>query len=247
VNDTEPFDVRLSEPGRLRKLIFIAPRQALYQSACRALENQFARVEVEMLEHVPSAGAVDEAVELVLLGPGLHGTRSEHVRNCRRHFPRAAIIIIVEGPRYDVAEDAMVQGILQADLPLEVWFAVIQLVLAGGEYLYRTPLRVPNHEPEVEQTSPAPARQSAVNEVGTLGILTAREREILLWISEGYQNKFIATRMALSEHTVKAHVHNLMGKLHVTNRTQAAALLREQMPSRSQAGRLEQRDDAGAE
>lgn len=53
--------------------------------------------------------------------------------------------------------------------------------------------------------------------------LTARERQILKLVSEGYQNKLIADRMALSEHTVKAHVHNLIAKLRVSNRTQAAA------------------------
>jgi len=60
-----------------------------------------------------------------------------------------------------------------------------------------------------------------------LDALTAREREILILVSEGYQNKLIADRMALSEHTVKAHVHNLIAKLRVTNRTQAAAYLHE--------------------
>ncbi|NGP18396.1 response regulator transcription factor [Devosia chinhatensis] len=56
--------------------------------------------------------------------------------------------------------------------------------------------------------------------------LTPRERQVLELLSEGYQNKLIADRMALSEHTVKVHVHNLITKLRVTNRTQAAAALR---------------------
>ncbi|WDR06120.1 response regulator transcription factor [Devosia rhodophyticola] len=54
--------------------------------------------------------------------------------------------------------------------------------------------------------------------------LTTRERQILHLVSEGCQNKLIAHRMSLSEHTVKAHVHNLIAKLRVSNRTQAAAL-----------------------
>ncbi len=56
-----------------------------------------------------------------------------------------------------------------------------------------------------------------------LGDLTTREREILSLVAEGLQNKLIADRMRLSEHTVKVHVHNLMHKLNVSNRTQAAA------------------------
>ena len=60
-----------------------------------------------------------------------------------------------------------------------------------------------------------------------LDALTAREHEILILVSAGFQNKLIADRMGLSEHTVKAHVHNLIAKLRVTNRTQAAAYLHE--------------------
>jgi DNA-binding NarL/FixJ family response regulator len=56
--------------------------------------------------------------------------------------------------------------------------------------------------------------------------LTAREQEILELLSEGHQNKLIAHRMSLSEHTVKVHVHNLLSKLRVSNRTQAAATYR---------------------
>jgi DNA-binding NarL/FixJ family response regulator len=72
-----------------------------------------------------------------------------------------------------------------------------------------------------------PPRQARKTPGGdpVLGIdsLTARERQILQLVSEGYQNKLIADLMSLSEHTVKAHVHNLIAKLRVTNRTQAAA------------------------
>ena len=45
-------------------------------------------------------------------------------------------------------------------------------------------------------------------------------------LSQGLQNKLIADRLELSEHTVKVHVHNLIRKLHVHNRTQAAAVFR---------------------
>lgn len=59
-----------------------------------------------------------------------------------------------------------------------------------------------------------------------LSMLTQREQEILELLSEGHQNKLIAHKMSLSEHTVKVHVHNLLSKLRVSNRTQAAATYR---------------------
>jgi DNA-binding NarL/FixJ family response regulator len=45
-------------------------------------------------------------------------------------------------------------------------------------------------------------------------------------MSDGLQNKIIAVKMELSEHTVKVHVHNIIRKLKVHNRTQAAAVFR---------------------
>jgi two-component system, NarL family, response regulator YdfI len=51
--------------------------------------------------------------------------------------------------------------------------------------------------------------------------LTAREIEILRSLAEGLGNKEIASRLGISEHTVKFHVASIMGKLGVGNRTEA--------------------------
>lgn len=56
--------------------------------------------------------------------------------------------------------------------------------------------------------------------------LTAREREIVELISEGLANKEIASRLCLELPTVKSHVHNILEKLEVRNRTEAANVVR---------------------
>jgi DNA-binding NarL/FixJ family response regulator len=53
--------------------------------------------------------------------------------------------------------------------------------------------------------------------------LTRREAEILQLIAAGLSNKEIATRLTITEGTVKNHVHHALEKLHLTNRVQAAA------------------------
>lgn len=53
--------------------------------------------------------------------------------------------------------------------------------------------------------------------------LTRREAEILQLITAGLSNKEIATRLTITEGTVKNHVHHALEKLHLTNRVQAAA------------------------
>jgi two-component system nitrate/nitrite response regulator NarL len=56
--------------------------------------------------------------------------------------------------------------------------------------------------------------------------LTRRELEILVLIAKGLSNKEIARRLSIERATVKNHVHNILEKLHVSDRTEAAARLR---------------------
>lgn len=59
---------------------------------------------------------------------------------------------------------------------------------------------------------------------GAVRDLTAREVEVLRLMVEGLANKEIATRLGLSQKTVKTHVSSVLGKLGVADRTQAAVL-----------------------
>jgi two-component system, NarL family, nitrate/nitrite response regulator NarL len=51
--------------------------------------------------------------------------------------------------------------------------------------------------------------------------LTPREREVLQLVAEGLPNKLIASRLKISEHTVKFHVNAILSKLNVASRTEA--------------------------
>jgi NarL family two-component system response regulator LiaR len=52
--------------------------------------------------------------------------------------------------------------------------------------------------------------------------LTHREMEVLRRIAQGHENKDIAEELVISEATVRTHVSNILGKLHLASRTQAA-------------------------
>lgn len=58
------------------------------------------------------------------------------------------------------------------------------------------------------------------------GTLTSREREIVALIDEGLSNKEIARRLVIEVATVKNHVHNILEKLRVGTRGEAAAVVR---------------------
>jgi NarL family two-component system response regulator LiaR len=54
--------------------------------------------------------------------------------------------------------------------------------------------------------------------------LSDRELEVLRLIADGLSNAEIASKLVISEKTVKGHVSNILGKLHMMDRTQAAVL-----------------------
>ena len=67
----------------------------------------------------------------------------------------------------------------------------------------------------LEQLADEPPAQTAE-------LLTPREREVLALVRQGLANKAIARELGVSEKTVKTHVSNILGKLGVADRTQAA-------------------------
>ena len=69
--------------------------------------------------------------------------------------------------------------------------------------------------------------------------LTPREREVLLFLGSGANNRTIAHELRISEGTARTHVQNLLGKLQVHSRADAAAFVRRSDLLRSRAFRLE--------
>ncbi|MCB1282518.1 MAG: response regulator transcription factor, partial [Salinibacterium sp.] len=107
------------------------------------------------------------------------------------------------------------------------WLAAMVVVYSGGEYL--PPVTSTSHHIGTPiEDGHGPPEQPANSRTA---LLTPRELQVLELLSDGLQNKSIADRMDLSEHTVKVHVHNLITKLRVNNRTQAAAAFRQSVSS----------------
>ena len=53
-------------------------------------------------------------------------------------------------------------------------------------------------------------------------LLTEREIDVLKLVAQGYSNQEIADKLSVSDRTVGKHVSNILEKLHLANRTQAA-------------------------
>lgn len=118
------------------------------------------------------------------------------------------------------ALDCGAAGFIPKSTPPSVMLNAIQLVLSGGVYLPPNLLR-PNQEDPASSILTSDDIESKNSTSDQLCMLTERQREVLLLLSEGQQNKLIARQLGLSEHTVKVHVRAVFRTLGVSNRTQA--------------------------
>jgi DNA-binding NarL/FixJ family response regulator len=149
-------------------------------------------------EHRPDVMLID------LRMPVLSGV--EAIAAVRREFPNARMIVLTT---YDGDEDiyrslqAGAQGYLLKDVFFEDLEEAIRKVHAGSR-------RIP-----AEVAERLAGRMSGSE-------LTARELEVLQQIVAGKSNKEIGTLLNISEATVKSHINNILSKLGVADRTQAA-------------------------
>ena len=102
--------------------------------------------------------------------------------------------------------------LLKDSAPAELLRA-IRAVHVGESYLHPTIARRVLQELNRPADPPAPQTAEALSE---------RELEVLTLIAEGLSNQEIADRLTISERTARNHVGNILAKLHLANRTQAA-------------------------
>lgn len=110
----------------------------------------------------------------------------------------------------------LLQGYIPTSSSVDVAAAALHLVAAGGIY-------IPPSDEECRR--PDSALSAGLSEQASSSLkarLTPRERAVLDLLEQGMANKVIAYRLGTSQSTVKAHVHSIISKLNVRNRTEAA-------------------------
>ncbi|HWH68676.1 MAG TPA: response regulator transcription factor [Candidatus Sulfotelmatobacter sp.] len=133
-----------------------------------------------------------------------------------RSWPEARIIILTTFDRDDYVFQGVragAMGYLLKDLPAHKLFETIRCVHAGEPFI----------QPEIASRT----LRASLHPTGDLvEPLSEREREVLVMLAQGVPNKEIADKLHIAEGTVKNHVSNILGKLQVQNRTQAANFAR---------------------
>lgn len=192
--------------------VIVVARDAMCAARVEASLHGLAawRIVVSTLRQLRSvAGDHPEAIVTTAL-PAVETRRM--LRTMRTWPRRPAIITLSDDPTSLWTPAARSLG-LRAALPLrataEELAGAVRAVHAGLLVLHPETLA----PPRAADASLAP---------GTA--LTAREREILELMADGASNRIIASRLAISRHTVKFHVASILAKLGATSRTEAVAL-----------------------
>lgn len=116
-------------------------------------------------------------------------------------------------------------GYLLKDTPSQQLVQAIKAVSSGQSFLQpsiASKVLAEFNRMSSPEVVPSPRERIQLREP-----LSRREEEVLIWLSRGCSNKEIAAKLSLAEGTVKNHVSNVLGKLGVLDRTQAALMARD--------------------
>ncbi|MFB0631612.1 response regulator [Streptomyces sp. AB3(2024)] len=205
-------------PGRHRiRVLLVDDHQVVRRGLRTFLEVQ------EDIEVVGEAADGEEGIaraeelrpDVILMDVKMPGTDGiEALRRLRGLANPARVLIVTSFTEQRTVVPALragAAGYLYKDIDPDALAGAIRSVHAGHVLL----------QPEVAEALLA-AQDDRPAAAGRPGALTDREREVLGLIADGRSNREIARALVLSEKTVKTHVSNILMKLDLSDRTQAA-------------------------
>jgi len=209
--------------------VLLVDDHTLFRSGVRSLLQRNPRFTV-VGEASDGIDGVKRAMQLkpdvILLDlhmPGMTGV--ETLELILQGWPEAAVIMLTvseEGEDLATALHAGARGYLIKNIDADYLQRAIERA-AGGESVLAESMAAKLVAQLQKQREPKPAAPPS-----ELDKLTPREREILACLARGESNKLIARVLDLAESTVKIHVQNILKKLGLSSRVQAAVFAVEQ-------------------
>jgi DNA-binding NarL/FixJ family response regulator len=156
-----------------------------------------------------NAGRAPDVVLMDLLMPELDGIAT--TTELKRRWPVIEVVAVtsfLEEAKIRAALQAGAAGYLLKDADASEVVAAIRSAIAGEVHLDPAAARALTAALRAPRSETAP--------------LTARERDVIRLIAQGSTNRQIAKHLAMTERTARTHVSNILTKLGLASRTQAA-------------------------
>ncbi len=160
-----------------------------------------------------------DIVVMDLMMPNLDGI--EATGRIKAALPDVEVIALtsfIEESRVVAAIEAGASGFLLKDAEADELAAAIRSAAAGEVHLDPAVASI------VARRMRDGGRAAAADQTDGIGTLTSRERDVLARVARGYPNRQIAADLGITERTARTHVSNILAKLGLTSRTQAALL-----------------------
>ena len=198
--------------------VLLVDDHQLFRSGVRALLARQPDIEV-VGEAADGLDGVNQARHLrpdvILLDLHMPGvTGRDAVKTLAEELPDTRVLMLTVSEDADDLLDTLhagAAGYLLKNIDAEYFVGAIRRAAQGESVI----------SPEMTGKLVAGLKRTAVPQPNK-GRLSAREREILVVLSRGASNKEIAREFELAESTVKIHVQNILRKLNLTSRVQAA-------------------------
>jgi NarL family two-component system response regulator LiaR len=155
---------------------------------------------------------VPDVILMDLLMPVMDGVTA--IGAIKQALPEVEIVAVtsfIEEDKVTAALEAGASGYLLKDADAEAVAAAVRAAHAGEVHLDPAVARLLAQRMRERKTSPQ-----------LIEPLTEREKEVLSLVGQGASNKEIASELFITERTARTHVSNILGKLGLSSRTQAA-------------------------
>ncbi len=172
---------------------------------------------------VKARGLLPDIVLMDISMPG--GDGLEAARRIKQELPAVAVVMLTvrdDEERLFMAIKAGAQGYLLKDIHARALVEMLRGVMRGEAAL--NPALAGRILEEFRRLN----QQAPLDDLEAKTALTRRERAVLELAARGASDKEIAETLVVSLYTVKSHVRNILAKLQVTSRQEAAHLARQQ-------------------